>query len=91
MLDREHQLIGRAMIEKRATPRFKVLKRGTIAFRGGGIDCMVRNLSSDGARLDVESPIGLPASFMLMIEADQFMRRCRQVWNTDRRIGVAFE
>jgi hypothetical protein len=83
--------LSQIMIEKRVAPRYKVLKRGTIAFRGGGVDCMVRNLSAHGARLDVESPIGLPPSFMLVIEADHFLRRCRPVWATDRRIGVAFE
>jgi hypothetical protein len=79
------------MIEKRAAPRHRVLKRGTLAFGGGGIDCTVRNLSASGARVDIASPLGLPQNFMLVIEADQFIRRCRPVWNTDRQLGVAFE
>lgn len=79
------------MIERRATPRFRVLKRGTLAFGGGGIDCTVRNLSETGARVDVASPIGLPVNTMLVIEADQFIRRCRAVWNSDKQIGLAFE
>jgi PilZ domain-containing protein len=80
------------MIEKRAAPRHRVLKHGTLAFvGGGGVDCMVRNISSSGARLDVASPVGLPATFMLVIQTDQFMRRCRPVWSNDNRIGVAFD
>jgi hypothetical protein len=79
------------MIEKRATPRHRVLKHGTLAFGGGGIDCMVRNISSGGARLDVVSPVGLPESFTLIIQTSQFMRRCHAVWNDDKRIGVAFD
>jgi hypothetical protein len=80
------------MIEKRAAPRHRVLKHGTLAFRGGGgIDCMVRNISSSGARLDIASPVGLPPTFMLVIQTDQFMRRCRPIWSTDNRIGVAFD
>lgn len=79
------------MIEKRAAPRHRVLKRGTLAFGGGGIDCTVRNLSASGARVDIASPLGLPSNFMLVIEADQFIRRCRPVWNNDRQLGVAFE
>jgi hypothetical protein len=79
------------MIEKRATPRHRVFKRGTIAFGGGGIDCMVRNLSESGARIEVACQVGLPPSFMLVIEADQFIRRCRPVWSAQQRIGVAFE
>jgi PilZ domain len=79
------------MIEKRAAPRQRVLKHGTLTFSGGGVDCMVRNISLGGARLDVTNPFGLPPSFTLLIETDQFMRRCRPVWCSDTRIGVAFD
>ncbi len=80
------------MIEKRTSPRHKVLKHGTLAFGGGGsIDCMVRNISSGGARLDVANPLGLPRSFTLVIESDQLVRHCRPVWSSDVRIGVAFD
>jgi hypothetical protein len=80
------------MIERRTAQRHRVLKHGTLAFHGGGaVDCTVRNVSSNGARVDVASPIGLPPSFTLVIEADQFIRRCRPVWSSDKRIGVAFD
>jgi PilZ domain len=77
--------------EKRTTPRHKVLKQGTLAFGGGGVDCVVRNISSTGARLDVANPIGLPGSFTLVIKADQFVRRCHPVWIHDTHLGVAFD
>jgi hypothetical protein len=80
------------MIEKRTAQRHRVLKHGMLAFgSGGGVDCMVRNISSGGARLDVANPIGLPQSFTLVIHTDQFMRRCHPVWVSERRIGVAFD
>jgi hypothetical protein len=80
------------MIEKRAEPRHRVLKRGMLAFNGGGgLDCTVRNISSSGARIDITNPMGVPHSFTLVIEADQFMRHCRAVWSSEQRIGVAFE
>ena len=79
------------MVEKRAAPRYKVLKGATIAFDGNGVACTVRNLSSNGAALDIPSDVNLPPSFMLLIEADQFIRRCHPVWINDRRIGVAFD
>jgi hypothetical protein len=81
------------MIEKRTAPRHKVLKHGTLAFHGGGsIDCTVRNISSSGARLDIAKPvIGLPEAFTLIIETNQFIRRCHPVWRNDGRIGVAFD
>ena len=77
--------------EKRAAPRYRVLKGATIAFDGNGIACTVRNLSSSGAAVELAAPVNLPPSFMLLIEKDQFIRRCRQVWSSTRRIGVAFE
>jgi hypothetical protein len=89
----EHKCFGvAAMIEKRASPRHRVLKQGTIAFRGGGgIDCMVRNLSQGGARLEVATPFGLHGSFTLVIATDHFMRDCHTVWSIEKRVGVAFE
>ena len=77
--------------EKRAAPRHRVLKGGTIAFGGNGVACTVRNLSSNGAALDLAEGVSLPPSFMLVIEADQFIRRCHPVWSNDKRIGVAFD
>lgn len=79
------------MIEKRESPRHRVFKRGLIAFGGGGIDCTIRNLSANGARLDVEHSARLPEQFTLVIEADHFMRRCHAVWIDERRLGVAFD
>ena len=78
-------------IEKRSAPRYKVLKGATIAFGGNGLECTVRSLSSNGAAIEVANPLGLPPSVMLVIEADQFIRRCRPVWRSDKRIGVAFD
>jgi hypothetical protein len=78
-------------IEKRSAPRHKVLKGATIAFGGNGVECTVRNLSSNGAAIEVANAGGLPPSFMLVIEANQFIRRCRPVWRNDKRIGVAFD
>jgi hypothetical protein len=79
------------MIEKRMAPRRRVFKSGAIAFDGGRIECIVRNLSASGAGLDVASPVGLPSSFTLMIATDRFARRCHPVWRSEARIGVAFD
>ncbi|MGA2289351.1 PilZ domain-containing protein [Bradyrhizobium sp.] len=79
-------------IDKRAATRQRVLKRGTLTFDGGGgIDCVVRSISSNGARLDIASPVGLPKSFTLVIETDKFIRRCRAVWKNEKQIRVAFD
>jgi hypothetical protein len=83
--------MGAAMIERRAVPRHRVLKGGTIAFAHGSVECTVRNMSPQGARIDLARPVGLPNAFTLVIRSDMFTRRCHQVWNTGNRIGVAFD
>jgi hypothetical protein len=80
------------MIERRAAQRHRVLKQGMLAFSGGGgADCTVRNISESGARIEITSPVGLPATFTLVIAADRFLRQCHAVWSAERWIGVAFD
>lgn len=79
------------MSEKRSTPRMRVLKAGTIAFGGSAIDCIVRNLTVSGALLEVESPVGIPHRFVLVIPSEDVSRSCRLIWASERRIGVRFD
>ena len=75
---------------KRIAPRSRALKAGTIEFNGGAIDCVVRNLSTSGAALDVTSPLGIPAQFNLVVAVDHTSRACQVVWRKEKRIGVTF-
>jgi hypothetical protein len=79
------------MNDKRDIQRQNVMKAGTILFGGSGIDCLVRNMSVGGANLEVESQIGIPSSFELVIEAERSNHHCLVVWRKARRIGVAFD
>jgi len=76
--------------EHRNAPRHRVLKAGTIEFGGGGIDCVVRNLSETGAALEVHSPVGIPDRFTLAVPQEHMRRTCRVMWRKEMRIGVAF-
>ena len=77
--------------EKRGTQRQHILKAGTISFDGSGIDCLVRNMSGEGANLEVESQIGIPNSFDLVIDSEHNNHQCHVIWRKARRIGVAFD
>ena len=83
--------MGEHTSEKRAAPRYRVLKGATIVFDGSGIACTVRNVSASGAAVELASPVSLPQTFMLVIEKDQFIRRAHQVWCNDKRAGIAFD
>jgi hypothetical protein len=78
------------MVEKRAARRYRVFKGGKITFENSGIACTVRNMSANGAAIDLDSPVTLPQSFTLAIARDNFVRNCRTIWRSDRRIGLAF-
>jgi len=75
--------------EHRVAARHRVLKGAKIEFGGGAIDCTIRNLSKTGAALDVTSPVGIPAEFMLVAEGVR--RPCRVVWRREKRIGITFD
>ena len=74
-----------------ARRRRRALNRARIAFKGrrATIDCTVLNLSDRGACLKVESPIGIPDSFDLMLDHAP-VRCCRVTWRKATQIGVEF-
>jgi PilZ domain len=76
----------------RFAPRRRIFKAGTIDLGdGGGIDCIVKNISETGAAIEVVSPLFIPDHFTLHVSSAQLKRRCRIVWRRDKRIGVAFD
>lgn len=79
------------MNDKRIASRHRVFKAGKIVFDGAVIDCTVRNISRTGAALEVESPVGVPLKFILVIEMDRVRRACHVVWRKERRIGAGFD
>jgi PilZ domain len=80
------------MSEQRTKTRQRVLKAGTISLKNGaGINCVVRNISADGAALEVESQAGIPSEFNLVIGTEQFSEICRVLWRKTKRLGVEFQ
>jgi hypothetical protein len=71
--------------------RQRVLKGAQIVFKGreAVIDCVVRNLSDGGACLNVDSSIGIPDAFDLMLD-HAFVGNCRVTWRKATQIGVKF-
>jgi diguanylate cyclase (GGDEF)-like protein len=80
------------MDERRASQRARTWRGGKILLnnRRSVLDCTIRNLSREGACLQVESPLGVPPAFDLLIDGEQAPRPCRLVWQSDHRAGVAF-
>ena len=77
--------------ENRAQPRRTTLKGGQIVFNAGRstIDCTVRNLSRDGAKLLVASVVGIPETFDLLLP-NTSRQPCRVAWRKVKEMGVVF-
>ena len=54
------------------------------------MSCVVRNISPEGAAIDVENPAFVPARFLLVIAADATVHDCRVAWIQKNRIGLTF-
>jgi PilZ domain len=79
------------MTDKRASQRQRTFKAGSIVFNyAAGIDCIVKNRSAVGAMIEVESQLGVPDSFVLVIDCDKVRQPCSVVWRKGNRIGVEF-
>lgn len=54
------------------------------------MDCMARNLSPGGAKLVLQSTVGIPDSFGLNFE-DGSRHNCSVRWRTATELGISFE
>jgi ribosomal protein S1 len=80
------------IIEKRRSLRRRVLKRAKALLNDNKtvLDCVIRDLSDEGARLQIEHASTLPRLFRLANISDGEVRDVRVVWRKDAMAGVAF-
>ena len=78
------------MEEKRKHQRAEVNEPAYISAGGSVMRCVVRNLSPQGAALDVDNPAFVPAQFRLVMASDSSTRECSVVWLQEKRVSVVF-
>jgi hypothetical protein len=78
------------MQDRRRFPRTRCFKGATIKSSGQAVACIVRNVSAEGAGLQLSYSVILPAEFDLNFDTGQQMRRCRVIWRTSRGAGICF-
>jgi PilZ domain len=79
------------MQQRRSYPRFRVLKGAKIVLGTSSVlDCVVRDLTSGGARIKIANAIGLPKEFAITFDGGRTCRPCRVAWNTFGEVGVEF-
>jgi hypothetical protein len=78
------------MDEKRKHPRTEINEPAYVSSGGSVMSCVVRNISPEGAAIDIENPVFVPQRFRLVMAKDSSVRDCEIVWIRQKRIGVAF-
>jgi hypothetical protein len=78
--------------DNRYVPRRRVLKGGKIIFADGTmvVDCVIRNLSVAGARLDVPATLVLPHAFTLLDAGTERRYIATVAWRRGNQMGVEF-
>lgn len=80
------------MIEKRQSIRNKTLYSGVIALnqRYSTMNCVVRNFSTQGAKLSIDNAMTLPEAFDVAIRHKQRSYQARVIWRGLDEVGVKF-
>jgi hypothetical protein len=78
------------MDERRKYPRTEINEPAYVSSGGSVMTCVVRNISPEGAAIDVENPAFLPARFRLVMAKDTSVYECTVAWVQQNRVGLAF-
>ncbi|MDR3419876.1 MAG: PilZ domain-containing protein [Xanthobacteraceae bacterium] len=80
------------MIERRALARHKTFIKGRIYFnnRLSSMDCIVRDITANGGRLECSENVTLPELFELYIPHKDEYFRARIEWRKGNNLGVSW-
>lgn len=80
------------MDERRQTPRHRTFLQGRVFYnnRRQSADCIIRELTDEGARLSFTDPVALPHAFELHIPNRDQTLRVETAWNHGTEVGVSF-
>ncbi len=78
------------MDEKRKHPRTEIDEAAYVSSGGSVMSCTVRNISAEGAAIDIENPAFVPQHFRLVMANSARVFECRVAWIQRNRIGLNF-
>jgi hypothetical protein len=79
------------MQERRKSIRSRVLKSAKVILGTSSvINCVVRNLTGGGARIEIQNAVALPEAVDVTFDSGRTFRPCRLVWRTLNETGVQF-
>jgi hypothetical protein len=77
--------------DRRKHSRYELEEPAYISSGGACWSCIVVNLSTEGAAIELADPTVVPDRFVLMIARDRRTFNCRFAWSQQNRIGISFE
>jgi hypothetical protein len=78
------------MEDRRKHARTEIDEPAYVSSGGSVMSCTVRNISPEGAAIDVQNPAFVPPQFRLVLAKDSSVYECRIAWIQSNRIGVTF-
>ncbi len=80
------------MDERRRSIHQKSFLRGRVYFNGGrnSVDCLVRDISHEGARIIFSDPVNIPDAVPLYIPDKKRTVSARVQWRHGNKVGLAF-
>jgi hypothetical protein len=78
------------MEDRRKHARTEIDEPAYVSSGGSVMSCTVRNISPEGAAIDVQNPAFVPPQFRLVLAKDSSVFECRIAWIQSNRIGVTF-
>jgi hypothetical protein len=78
------------MKERRKYPRTEINQPAYVSAGGSVMSCIVRNISPEGAAIDVENPAFVPPRFRLVIADGTAVYECSVTWIQKNRMGLTF-
>ena len=81
------------MSDKRSTPRLRSFLKGRVVFNGGqnSLDCLIRDISPTGARLELSASVTLPDRFDLYLPHRDETCKVHSQWRRGNQLGIAFD
>ncbi|MGL4491136.1 MAG: PilZ domain-containing protein [Rhizobiaceae bacterium] len=78
--------------ERRTEHRRRILKGAVIKFNNGfgNLECVLRNLTSAGARISMGQTAGIPSRLQIHIAGERTPIDAAVQWRTPRDIGLSF-
>lgn len=78
------------MEDRRKHPRSEINEPAYVSVGGSVMSCLVRNISPEGAAIDVDNPAFVPARFRLVMADGARVHECNVIWIRKNRIGLTF-